>query len=65
MKKIRTIGIMAIVAISLLLCTVVTIKWSELGCDIGSLIAGCTYYTSATCVLGAMVIEKVEKLLKH
>lgn len=65
MKKIRIIGIMAIVAISLLLCTVVTIKWSELGCDIGSLIAGCVYYTSATCVLGAVVVEKVEKLLKH
>ena len=56
---------MAIIAISLLLCTTVTIKWSELGCNIGLLIAGCAYYTSVTCVLGAMVIEKVEKLLKH
>lgn len=65
MKKIRTIGIMAIVAISLLLCTVVTIRWSELGCDIGSLIAGYAYYTSVTCVLGAMIIERIEKLLKH
>lgn len=65
MKKIRIIGIVAIATISLLLCTVVTIRWSELGCDIGSLIAGYAYYTSVTCVLGVMVIERVEKLLKH
>lgn len=66
MKKIRTIGIMAIVAISLLLCTGVVKVWSETGCSIESLITGCVWHVSCTCALGAVVLERIErKFLKH
>lgn len=66
MKKIRIIGIVAIIAISLLLCTGVIKVWNETGCSVESLITGCIYHTSATCALGAMVIERIErKFSKH
>ena len=66
MKKIRTIGIMAIVAISLLLCTGVVKVWNETGCSIESLITGCVWHVSCTCALGTVVLERIErKFSKH
>lgn len=66
MKKIRTIGIMAIVAISLLLCTGVVKVWNDTGCSVESLITGCVWHVSCTCALGAVVLERIErKFSKH
>lgn len=66
MKKIRTIGIVVIVAISLLLCIGVIKVWSETGCSVESLITGCVWHVSCTCALGAVILERIErKFLKH